>query len=232
MKIKLLTILLFSFSATFAQDLDTDGSLFVNQIQARSITNRAEYDKTKGSAYINETFTPIKVLNARDNNMFLGRYNAVNGDIEIMDADTNSKEIRALLKNTNDFIVQFIKEDKIYQTYNYIDDNGRSQRDFLVNLVSSKRASLLKKEEIKYFQAVRASNSYDKDKPAQFKRLSDEYYVKIGNADAVVLPNGKKDIMKLFPKHEKNIKTFIKENKIKTSREEDLIELFKYINTL
>lgn len=227
-----LPILLLCTTMTFAQDLDTDGSLFVGQVQARSIKDRPENVNARGSAYINETFLPIKVLNQKENNLFLGRYNAVNGDIEIMDVESKSKDIRALLKNTNEFIIEFMKDDKIYQTYNYIDESNNRKRDFLVNLVSSKRVSLLKKEEIKFFKAVIAKNSYEKDKPAEFKRISDVYYIKIGNTDATVLPSNKKGIAKLFPKHEDAIKSFIKKNKIRTSREEDLITLITYINTL
>ncbi|MBR9915701.1 MAG: hypothetical protein GYB32_12895 [Algicola sp.] len=227
-----LFLITLSFFYSQAQNPLIDGSRFVNQIKARNVTEINKDINAKGSAYINDVFLPIKVLNQKENNLFLARYNAYNGDMEIKDVDSNSDITRALLIDTNDFIIEFMKDGKTYQSYNYIDENNNQKRDFFVNLVSTNRVSLLKKETVVFKEEVIAKSSYDKNKPAEFKRLSDTYYLKIGTDNAIEVPSNKKELAGLFPKHEGDIKTFIKKNRIKTSKEEDLIQLVDYINTL
>ena len=50
--------------------------------------------------------------------------------------------------------------------------------------------------------------------------------------NAQLLPKKNKDLAKLFPANSKEILSFIKTNKIKTSREDDLIRLVTYISSL
>ena len=88
------------------------------------------------------------------------------------------------------------------------------------------------KELKKYIPIQPAKNSYSDTKPAYFKRANDTYYVIIKNKTAQVLPLKKKQILKLFPDNADKISAYIKTNKVKTSKEADLIQLFNYINTL
>jgi len=58
-------------------------------------------------------------------------------------------------------------------------------------------------------------------------------YIKLANKEAVLLPTKKKKLAKaLFPENSKIILDFINSNKIKLSREADLITFVNYLNTL
>ena len=46
------------------------------------------------------------------------------------------------------------------------------------------------------------------------------------------LPKKKKSVVKLFASKEKEVKAFIKKNKIKLTKEKDLIKLIGYVNSL
>ena len=91
---------------------------------------------------------------------------------------------------------------------------------------------LLIKETVVFIDRKPAKTSYDKTKPAVLKRISDKYFIAIGSDAAVEFPKKKKKFPKLFPDKHKDILSFMKKNKIKTSKEEDLVELINYINTL
>ena len=97
---------------------------------------------------------------------------------------------------------------------------------------TNQNIKLFTKKGVRYSQAQPAVSGYDKDKPAEFKNNNDTHFVSINGAYAYELPSKKKSIAKLFPKHSKDVLNFIKKNKIKTSREEDMMKLINYINTL
>jgi hypothetical protein len=66
-----------------------------------------------------------------------------------------------------------------------------------------------------------------------FKSLKDRIYIKIGSKEAIVLPTKKKKLAKaIFPENPKDILDFINSNKIKLSKEEDLITLINYLNSM
>ena len=64
------------------------------------------------------------------------------------------------------------------------------------------------------------------------KKESPEYYIQLNNGEIVYMPTKRKKIMKLIPGKEKEIKAFMKENRIKTSRDKDLEKLGHFMSTL
>jgi len=187
-------------------------------------------DKTiQGTPYITSTFLPAKI-SADEEKIYNLRYNAHTDEMEVQSTD---KSIGAINKNINDLRIIFIKNNKTYISANYINDNGIAQKGYFVHVNKpDSKISLLKKESKKFIERKTANSGYEKTKPAHFKRINDTYYVIIKNKTAQIIPKKKKDFLKVFPEKHKNIFSFMKKNKIKTSREEDLIELVNYLNTL
>jgi hypothetical protein len=92
---------------------------------------------------------------------------------------------------------------------------------------------ILKKHKVVFIEEQASKTGYDEPKPAMFKSLKDRIYIKIGSKEAIVLPTKKKKLAKaIFPENPKDILDFINSNKIKLSKEEDLITLINYLNSM
>jgi hypothetical protein len=84
-----------------------------------------------------------------------------------------------------------------------------------------------------FFEEQASKTGYDAPKPAMYKNVKDRMYIKLANKEAVLLPTKKKKLAKtLFPENSKIILDFINSNKIKLSKEADLITFINYLNTL
>lgn len=181
--------------------------------------------KAVGSPYINEVFLPVKVK-GYDDKLFTGRFNAYNGEMEI---DLGNKVIA--LDQNKPYEVTFLKGNIVYKTYTYIKKSGVSKNGFLKVISQAKNYELLKEESIKYKEKVIAETTYQKDKPARFVAEKPKYFFKKGNV-VKEIPTRKKDLAKMYPENSKKIKAFIKENKISSDEEADLIKLAEYLATL
>ena len=182
-----------------------------------------------GSPYVNEDYQQVKI-NGVENKIYSGRYNAYINEMEILVAA--GRDPIALDISNNDYEVFFINENKLYKTFNFENNRGVTKRGFLVVMSEENDVMLLKEEIIKYYDKVAASSSYDQDKPAKFRREDDNYYIKLKSGRVVNLPTKDKDIAKAFPEHSKEIMAFVKKNKLKTKKEEDLIKVANYIGSL
>ncbi|MEY8868651.1 hypothetical protein AB9K24_04045 [Meridianimaribacter flavus] len=186
-------------------------------------------DDVEGTPYITSDFLPARI-SASDDNIFYVRYNAIKDEIEVK-GDNN--QAFALNKYRKDIIIKLVSNSKTYRLFDYVDDNELPNLGYFVDLIPESNIKLLKKERVIFIEEKVALTSYHTARPAQFKRVSDDYYIKISEEQgAVLMPKRKKDIAKLIPEHSKDILSYIKTNKIKTSREEDLIKLVSYMSTL
>ena len=179
----------------------------------------------QGSPYVDDNFLPVKVKGF-DNQIFTGRFNAYNGEMEV---NLGTKIIA--LDKSSAYEVIFTQSNKVYRTFSYQTEKGVSKNGFLAVVDESEDFAILKQEIVKYFERVEPISSYQQPKPAKFKRENDSYYLKKGNK-ITFLPTKKKTLLKAYPKQAKIIKAFIKENKLSTTKEEDLVKIAKHISTL
>jgi hypothetical protein len=226
---KLFTLLLlFVTTLSFSQDLVSIQTLTGGKVNTAYNTDLS--DKTiQGSPYVIDEFMPARVT-ADIEKIFNLRYNAVSDQMEVK---TDKNTIQAINKNIKGVKITFLKDSKTYEAVNYINEDGIAERGYFININSTEsKVKLLLKELKKYIPMQPAKSGYSESKPAYFKRADDVYYVVIKNKTAQVLPEKKKELLKLFPENADDISTYIKKNKIRTSRSEDLIKLIDYINTL
>jgi hypothetical protein len=195
--------------------------------------NKVDDGKIDGTPYVSETFLPAKITSeatssVEDKVLYL-RYNAVNGEFEVQGVD---EKVYVINKYRRDITVKFVGLNKTYQNFGYLED-GNENYSYFINLsdVDSK-VKLLKKENIILIKKTVAVTSYDNEKPAHYKKVGDDYFIKINENLAQELPKKDKDIANLFPEHSKAILAHIKSEKLKTKKEEDLVKLVNYINTL
>lgn len=221
--LSLLTIAFISTSSIAQSGYNNQNGLLVTASKSKKNIN------IEGSPFINETFLPIKLTNHEDKNL-QARYNGYNGDMEVL--DVTKGVVFVLNKNVADYDVTFTGMDKTYSIFNFIDEDGYISKDFFIKISTDSKVSLLKKEKVQYLGEKIATSTYDRARPAKYKRANDRYYIMLEGENAQVLPRKNKDLAKLFPDHTKDILSYIKTNKIKTSKEEGLIKLITYISTL
>lgn len=226
MRLLSLLSLLLCVSFSFSQNVDVANANFASKRLGNSPTS-----VTNGSPYLSEEFVAAK-LEGYGSKIFTARYNAYNGDMEVVTA--LGADPIALDINNSDFKITFLKSKKTYESYEFKNNSGNKIKRFFVNVAAPENGdvSLMKREVVAFIPKVEAATSYQQDQEAKFKRIEDAYYIKVSkDAIAQKLPKSKKQISKLFPGKEKQILTFIKKNSIKTSKEEDLIKLVEFLNT-
>lgn len=187
------------------------------------------YENVMGTPYVDDEYQSVKI-SSHENKIYSGRFNAYVNEMEVL-VGANPRPIALDISN-NDYEVLFIVDNKLYKSFDYTTSNGIDKRGFLVVLQEENGIQVLKEEIVKYYDMVKASSSYDQDKPPKFRREDDNYYIALNSGKIVPLPTRSRDIIKAFPRKSKEISNFIKKNKIKTKREEDLIKLGSYIGTL
>ncbi|WP_040250003.1 hypothetical protein [Psychroserpens mesophilus] len=187
-------------------------------------------ESVEGSPYINEKFLPA-TISASEGDVFYVRYNAMSDEFEVK-GDQN--KAYALNRYRRDIVIEILPLKKTYQVVGYYDDERNENFGYFLYLTNPKAKTVLfKKEKIIFIDEQKASTGYDSNDPAKYKRINDKFFIKLnGKKILSELPNKRKDLAKLFSEHEDSVIAYMKENRIKTSKEEDLIQLINYVNTL
>lgn len=179
-----------------------------------------------GSPYVAEQFSIIK-LNKIAGETFKGRYNAANDAMEVMGDDGKYYNLVRDL----DLEVTFVLSNQNYRVFKY--DNNSDKNGYFVVLNDSK-IKLLKKEIINFHDEILAKTGYDRAEPAKFKREKDKFYFQINDTNLIEIPKNKNNFISLLDlDSDKNTKvlSYIKTHRIKLNVEQDLINLFIYINS-
>jgi hypothetical protein len=184
-----------------------------------------ESEDIKGSPYLNDEFI-LGTVFTTSKYQFVDiplRYNIYNGDLEFR---TNENEILAM--STPEIIerVEFGEYKMVYIPYEL---NKKIKRGFF-KVIKTGEVSLYASPQIIY-QQPEEPGVYKDAKPAKFVSQPDEFYLRNKNEAAVEVSN-KKEVLAFFPSHQKELEAFIKKNKIKTNKEDDLTKLVEYYNSL
>ncbi len=181
----------------------------------------------EGSKYIQDDFNKA-TISIYSGYKFNVKYNAYDDEMEVQGKDNTSF---ALNKNEKNAEVTFLDNKITYGLFDYTNSDGQKVPGYFQKLTVGETVALLKKEKIMFIEEKMSKTGYDAYRPPQFKRLNDQFFIKLKEGPiAVELPKNKKNIASLFPAKKDEILKFIKENKIKTNKEEDLIKLTNYIN--
>jgi hypothetical protein len=62
--------------------------------------------------------------------------------------------------------------------------------------------------------------------------FQDFLVIRVGSIEPAVLISRKKDLEEVFPNHKKEVRSFIKKNKVKPNKPERMAELVQYYNSL
>lgn len=222
MKKSVLAILLvISFSSIYAQNVvrvnEQSHQVFfkVNSSGAgRSLT----YDEILGTPYLTKNFSLAKIADNYEKAPV--RYNSYKDEIEFQKDGTTL----ALPKESQFSRIEILSPKQTLVSLETNDDLS----GYFFELVNGK-TSLYKKIKTKFNDFEPAANSYATDKPASFRTQDPVYYIK-AEKGFIKKPKGAKDIIEQFPDKKDVIEAFVKSNKIKFNKEEDLIKLVNFLN--
>lgn len=196
----------------------------------RNAEVNVDWKNASGSPYLNESFSPCKLYSNNEQiGSFYYRYNAYSDEIELKES-LSSPQISSLVQNK-----QFRLSDgsNIY-TYNTIVSKKNEYSEGHLNLLEDgEHFSLFRKDFVTFKKGAPAANSMVKATPDKFTNFTEFYYVdkSSGNEQAYFLDNNLKNFLNSQKKNEKEkIKTIIKEQKLNTKKEADLILLFRLLN--
>ncbi|NOR28544.1 MAG: hypothetical protein GQ540_08450 [Lutibacter sp.] len=223
----ILLITLLTYSTVFSQK----GNSINNAISDISDVFRyknptSNYKNYEGDPYFNNQFIlgTINNTNAKKIYSYQMRYNVYEDKIEIQKED---KSIVYLAKATN-FNVLILGKTFVLKTY---EDKGENNEGYLELLLNKSNIELYKKHKRTLISAKKAKSSYEEDKLARFNS-SESFYYKLGNSKVLLLPKSKKDFLKSFSDKSNDIASFMKHNKLKKSKKEDIIKILEYYSTL
>lgn len=177
---------------------------------------------TVGTPFV-EDFSLAKVTGFKEN--YLIRYD---GHKDQMQLKNFENQIIVIDKRTVSEVI--FSNGSVYKVYDY---NLKSEKKngYLKKVKDNQNFSLLKKETIKFYPAKEAESSYQKDRKATYKRVDDVYLVHDISNNSINSISKKKAFIALFPEKKSAIEKFIKSNKIKFSKEQDLIKLIDFLNS-
>lgn len=217
--ITLSVILVYSFS------LNAQVGSFVlgnNQVGVTFLPGEKEspdIEKIKHKTYLTSNYEPATINDLKET-VFL-RYNMFKDEMEF----TKNGNVYYMNKN-KDIVITFKNLNSTYKTLFYKDKLQYFQ------IHNQGDNQLLSKQIVSYLEPKPAATSYQKAKPADFKRESDKYYVKFQDNSIVELPTRKKNFYEVFGNNSQEIKKFVKANKISIKDINDLKQVINYYNTL
>lgn len=175
-----------------------------------------ELDKKK---YVSYTYDLAKV-DEYDTQSYV-RYNIYDDQMEFV----KDESIYYLVKEEGRKVT-FLESKSTYRVHNFENELG------FYKLYVDDKHSLVAKQKVRYVDAKRAISGYDRDRPADYKRLKDDLYLAVNNKELVEIPKKKKEFYKIFGDKSNQVKDYVKQNKLKTKSIEDLSKIVKYFSTL
>ncbi len=206
---------------------DNTSRVIYNREYRNSATD-IKYSYIKGSPYLNDSLT-------------IGKIRLLNGDsiISYMRYDMYADEI------------EFLKNEKLYTVYNkseldyiiigditfiytkYIDDN-QFIKGYLIELIKDK-VSLFSSKHVQFISARPPQTMpYSEASPAKFSQVETKWYFAINKQPISQFDTNNEGIKLISLNNDiyRKLKQYIKINKLKIKRKEDLIKLIIYYNSL
>ncbi|TMM53147.1 hypothetical protein FEE95_18940 [Maribacter algarum] len=189
-------------------------------------TNSIEYDdESEGSPYLSEAFIPANINGLKETQFV--RFNAVESIIELKDMDDV-----LTLSNSYDYIIELLDgSEKMYETHVFINEDRTTGSSFFEKLHSSEKYTLFLKERIIYTPPKKAKSSYEQDVPGKFKKGRALFYLtdlNLTNDSLMEVPRKKKNFLSLFKGKRKSVEKFMKMEKLKPEKKEDIIRILNF----
>lgn len=188
-------------------------------VPGEKFDNTAEFKRIAPKMYGTVAYLPAQVEGIKET--FFLRHNMYRDEMEF------SKNGQTLYLQKNDERkITFSESNEVYGLFKL---EGKL-RYFLIHNEGDN--VLLSRKVVEYKEAKPAMSSYQKDRPADFKREDDELYLKTTNGNITEIPRSKKKFYALFGENVSKIKKYIKKNKLDIKDVKDLKGIIAYSNTI
>lgn len=221
LKLTLTATVLSTSVATFAQSVNTT-PFTAGGRQVLNINNKPA--SVAGTMYTSESFLPGKI--STDPSTLLLRYNAYSDYFEINYPQEGTTKALPKKEGVN---VTFVSTGEEYQYVTY--HKNRDEITGYLNVISAEpKVKIYKRERVYLQEGSKSENGYSLNKPSEYKRASDEFYIQINGGDIVYF-SSKGSLAKLIPQKSKEVKDFISKNDIDLEKPEDLKKLGAFLST-
>ncbi len=177
------------------------------------------YADIEGNAYFAKGFATANIENATS--LVKARYNTYTDTVELLNEDQifelpkTSKYSRIMFQNPSATLL-LMNVENLPQGYYF-------------ELVPGKY-TLLGKRQTEFREGAKAVNSFTPAIAPRFEMVSPVYYIKNGT-QIIKVSKKESELINVLPDHKTEAADFIKKNKIKLNKEEDLLKLVKFLNT-
>ncbi len=192
-----------------------------------TMAQQASASKIEGTPYLNEQYVEGEIFFGETNRASHAkvpvRYNIYqdlmeyqqNGKALVLDP---TKKIKKVKVGDETFVVEKFNMD------------GKSKFGFL-NVLDTGKMTLMSKKMIKYTEPLQGKALDGGDLPAKFSRLSDTYFYRFGEGELKEVGN-LKELIASLPDKQDEVKQFAKQEKISPKKEDELLKLVRYYNSL
>ncbi|MEB8330004.1 hypothetical protein OO009_11610 [Flavobacteriaceae bacterium KMM 6897] len=233
--------LLFFYTGSFAQGavnnkLDNftgNGYAGAAFSEMRKKLNTPSDLETVGSVYIDDRFLPCTVYyNDEAIGDFYYRHNAFNDEVEIKDTQLG-EEPESSLATIKELRLVDGKDNKELALKAYQNKKDIVRNGYLYQLHDGEKYDLFFKNNVKYTEGTHPINSMVKATPNKFSHFTDFYFMKNGDKLAYYIEHKKSQFLREFEKDKRDsLASYIKEEKINLRKEEDLMKVFTYLNSI
>jgi len=200
----------------------------VRSLGPRAVNPR--FDNIKGSAYLADYFLPTKLYYDGEfmENIFY-RFNAYNQEIEVkLDAAVNLQDVEALGKDKK---ISILVDNRKMGFKTFVTADDKTLNGYLITLLDGDKYVLYKREHTVFYPGTVPTSSFVQATPNKFVKHTEYYVQKEGNNRIdEIEPNTKKFLKVLDGQAKNSIKLFIKDNKLNTKDEADLMKIFEELN--
>ncbi|WP_224489914.1 hypothetical protein [Robertkochia flava] len=222
---KLLYLFTFTFTLTSISSFAQQTEAYAYGATTLLNTKAAEYSGIDGSPYLDgsEFSKGYMVKDGKSIPNIDLRYNAYKDKIEIKISE--EKIYATNPNNENDFIIKGRLFTQVDFTYK------ESERKGYMECLSCEGEARLFKRHYKIFeQAKQGRTGYDQNTPPRFISREDYFLQLPGMEKAIELEGSNKKIEEQFGTLDKEMTQFIKEQRLKLKKEEDLIRFIEFYN--
>uniref|UniRef100_UPI0032165D9A hypothetical protein n=1 Tax=uncultured Draconibacterium sp. TaxID=1573823 RepID=UPI0032165D9A len=225
----ILTCLFFSSLFSSSQNVYKPGEFHdfyrSQKMQSGEWNRTLTESEIEGSPYLNDDFITGSVYTTSKfqyQNIPL-RYNIFNDNMEFRTPDNQ------VLAIASPEIIERVEFGEYKMKYLPYLTAKKIKRGFFKELISG-NVSLYAKPDIMY-KKPEEPGAYKDAQPAKFIKKPDIYFIRL-EQEAAQKINNKNELLQFFPQHQKEVAAFVKRNKIKTTKEESLVKLVNYYNSL
>ena len=214
-------------NTTIAQSVYKDSNID-KYISKRTIDINLEADYT-GSPYLDKEF---KNGSIDENGVSLAhnvglRYNASRDLFEIKKTSVLKDNQAKVLISSNGLTINLSNNKFIYLSPN----ENNTEQGYFITVLTSENTSVLKKITKTFIAGQKAYNSMASPVAATYKEKAILFLL---DSEGILteVPKSKNGKIKAFNGHSKELKAYLKENKVNLNKEKGIVKLTEYYNTL